>query len=85
MNDVLDPRSEKHAELKIGSERSFGLVFAVVFAFIAQWPFVGGGKVHLLPLAIAVLFLAAGFGAAYAYAYACAAESALVPGRNTAW
>jgi Saxitoxin biosynthesis operon protein SxtJ len=59
MNDFLDPRSEKHPELKIGSERSFGLVFAAVFAFIALWPLVGGGTAHLLPLAIAVLFLAA--------------------------
>lgn len=42
----------------MGSERSFGVVFAVVFAIIALWPVMGGGGVRWVALAIAAAFLA---------------------------
>jgi Saxitoxin biosynthesis operon protein SxtJ len=61
MNNALDPRSGKHAEPKMGSERNFGLVFAVVFAFIALWPLVRADKIHLWALAISAVFLIAAF------------------------
>jgi hypothetical protein len=59
MDDALDPRSGEHAQPKIGSERSFGIMFAVVFAIIGLWPLVRGGSVRLWPLAAATVFLGA--------------------------
>lgn len=50
-----------HVEVKMGSERSLGLVFAVVFVIVGLWPLTGdGGEPRIWSLAIAVLF--AGLG-----------------------
>jgi hypothetical protein len=46
-------------EVKASSDRSFGLVFAAVFAILAAWPVVSGGALRLWALALAVVFLAA--------------------------
>lgn len=43
-------------EVKIGSERSFGLVFAVVFAIIALWPLKDGGEIRLWAAGAACAF-----------------------------
>lgn len=48
-------------EVQVGSEKSFGVVFAVVFAIIALWPLVHGLQVHWWALIIAVAFLTAGY------------------------
>lgn len=40
-------------EVTSGSERSFGLVFAAVFAVIALWPLIDGGAARLWSLAVA--------------------------------
>ena len=45
---------------KPGSERSFGIVFAVVFVLIGSWPLFDGGPFRLWALAGAGIFLAAG-------------------------
>ena len=45
---------------KLGSERGFGIVFAVVFALIGLWPLWDGGPFKLWALAGAGIFLAAG-------------------------
>jgi Saxitoxin biosynthesis operon protein SxtJ len=45
-------------EVKASSDRSFGLVFAAVFAIVAAWPVVSGGALRLWALALAVVFLA---------------------------
>jgi hypothetical protein len=42
----------------VGSERSFGLVFAAVFALIALLPLLKGGGVRWWSLALAAVFLA---------------------------
>lgn len=47
------------APVQMGSERSFGLVFAVVFALIGLWPLKSGGDVRLWALGAAVAFLVA--------------------------
>lgn len=52
---------ESHTEVKIGSEKSFGIVFAIVFAIIGIWPVVNGGGVRFWAMGIAILFI----GAAY--------------------
>ncbi len=55
MSDVAS-----HSEVKIGSERSFGFVFAVVFAIIAFWPAVfSDGGVRIWATAVSVAFAAA--------------------------
>ena len=46
-------------DVKVASERSFGFVFAGVFALIAAWPFVWGGSIRCRALAVAVIFLGA--------------------------
>ncbi|MFD3191584.1 SxtJ family membrane protein [Sedimentitalea sp. HM32M-2] len=50
-----------HTEVEMGSNRSFGLVFAAVFALIAFWPVLGGGPVRIWALIIAAVFLALSF------------------------
>lgn len=45
--------------IETSSDRSFGIVFAVVFAIIGLWPFLFGGMVRWWSLAIAAAFLAA--------------------------
>ena len=40
-------------EIKSGSDRSFGLVFAVVFAIIGLWPLTGDGDVRIWSLVVA--------------------------------
>jgi heme/copper-type cytochrome/quinol oxidase subunit 4 len=46
-------------EVKSASDRSFGFVFAAVFALIAFWPIAAGGGPHLSALALAIIFFAA--------------------------
>lgn len=48
-------------EVKMGSERGFGLVFAAVFAIIGLWPLWSGGTVRWWSLAVAAGFLVAAF------------------------
>ena len=48
-------------DVQIGSEKSFGLVFAVVFTAIAMLPLIDGLAVRLWPLGIAACFLFATF------------------------
>jgi len=46
-------------EVKTSSDRSFGFVFAAVFAILAVWPVLFGGRLRLWALVPAVLFFAA--------------------------
>lgn len=52
---------DRHHTEKVGSERSFGLVFAVVFGVIGLWPLIGGHSVRIWSLAIAAVFLVLAF------------------------
>jgi predicted membrane metal-binding protein len=45
-------------DVKVASERSFGLVFSVVFALVAVWPLIRGRDMRYWALAIALVFLA---------------------------
>lgn len=48
-----------HTEVKMGSERGFGLVFAVVFAIVGFWPLLWGhGTVRIWALVVAAVFFA---------------------------
>jgi hypothetical protein len=52
-----------YSKVKVGSERSFGIVFAAVFALIGVWPWLFGRSPRLWALALAAIFLAAAFAA----------------------
>ena len=47
-------------EIKISSNRSFGLVFFVVFLFIALYPLINNGEVRLWSLITSIIFLILG-------------------------
>ena len=49
-----------HQEARIGSERSFGIVFAVVFSIIGALPLLKGGELRLWSLTVAAAFLGLG-------------------------
>jgi hypothetical protein len=44
-------------EVKSSSDRSFGVVFTLLFAVIGVWPLMGGGKIRLWALGAAGLLL----------------------------
>jgi predicted membrane metal-binding protein len=48
-------------DVQIGSEKGFGIVFAVVFLIVALWPLPFGGEVRLWALAVAALLLVIAF------------------------
>jgi hypothetical protein len=52
---------ETNTEIKIGSEKSFGIVFSIVFAIIGLLPLLGDGGVRLWALGISVIFLGLAF------------------------
>ena len=47
-------------DIKIGSNKSFGIVFAVVFSLIALWPLIKGNEIRLWSLIISIIFLTLG-------------------------
>ena len=46
------------ADVKLGSDRAFGIVFTVVFMVVALWPLTGGGAPRVWALIVAAAFLA---------------------------
>jgi Saxitoxin biosynthesis operon protein SxtJ len=49
---------QSHRIVKSGSERSFGIVFCIVFLVVGGLPLVGGGSARWWAIAIAAAFLA---------------------------
>ena len=49
-----------HNEVKIGSNRSFGIVFFVVFVLIAIYPLINNDEIRLWSLVISIIFLILG-------------------------
>ena len=45
---------------KISSNRSFGILFSIVFAIIAFWPTINGNPLRLWSIPISVIFLVLG-------------------------
>ena len=48
---------ERRPEVRPGSERGFGLVFATVFTVIGLWPLIGGAPIRAWALIVAAAFL----------------------------
>lgn len=57
MHENLD----REEDITVGTEKSFGLVFAVFFVVIAVWPLLDGADIRWWAIAVAGLFLVAGF------------------------
>ena len=51
----------RHEDIKVGSERAFGIVFAIVFAVVAAWPLLDSMPPRWWALAVAVVFVVAGY------------------------
>jgi len=47
-------------DIKIGTNRSFGIVFFVVFLLFGTYPLLKGGDLKIIPLLIAIIFLILG-------------------------
>ena len=47
----------KQEEIKISSNKSFGIVFFVIFIVIALWPLMKGGDLKIWSIIIAIIFL----------------------------
>ena len=47
-------------DIKIGSNRSFGIVFFLVFLLIATYPLINGNEIRLWSLVISIIFLLLG-------------------------
>ncbi len=45
---------------KVSSNRSFGILFCIVFALIAVWPLFNAGQLRLWPIPISLIFLVLG-------------------------
>lgn len=52
---------QSNVDVQMGSERNFGLVFAVVFALIGLLPLLGGREPRWVVLALAAIFAAIAF------------------------
>ena len=50
----------KNQKIKIGSNKSFGIVFSIVFLVIAFWPKLNGNEINYWLLAISIVFLILG-------------------------
>ena len=47
-------------DIKIGSNKSFGIAFAVVFGLIAFWPLIKGNDIRIWALVISIIFFVLG-------------------------
>ena len=50
----------KNQKIKIGSNKSFGIVFFIVFLIIAFWPLLNSNEINYWSLAISIVFLILG-------------------------
>ena len=50
----------KNTEIKIGTNKSFGIVFFIVFLFISIYPLLNNGELRIWSLIIAMIFLVLG-------------------------
>jgi Saxitoxin biosynthesis operon protein SxtJ len=55
---------QAHRTAKLGSNRSFGLVFAGFFTLVSLWPLLRHGPLRLWALALAIVFLIIALAAA---------------------
>jgi hypothetical protein len=54
---VSDPERKSFDNPRIGSDRNFGIIFALFFLVLALWPIVRGDTIRVWSLIVAALFL----------------------------
>tara|TARA_B100002051_G_C16684947_1_gene612049 strand:+ start:219 stop:611 length:393 start_codon:yes stop_codon:yes gene_type:complete len=50
----------KQKEIKISSNKSFGLVFFVIFIIVALWPLLNDGNIRIWSIIVSIIFLILG-------------------------
>ena len=50
----------KNTEIKIGSNKSFGIVFFIVFLIISLWPLLNSNEIRIWSLIVSIIFLTLG-------------------------
>ena len=50
----------KHSDIKISSNKSFGIVFCVLFLIISMFPILSDGSIRIWSLVISIIFLTLG-------------------------
>ena len=48
------------SEIKIGSNKNFGIVFFIFFSLIAFWPILNDGQIRLWSLVLSIIFIILG-------------------------
>ena len=51
----------KQKEIKIGSNKSFGFVFFIIFLVVALWPLLNDGNIRIWSVILSLAFLILGF------------------------
>lgn len=59
MESQLHEDFKREGAVKAGSERAFGVVFAVVFTIVGLWPLIDGGAVRIWALVVGALVVSA--------------------------
>jgi predicted membrane metal-binding protein len=57
----LHESMEERTRVRLGSERSLGIVFAIVFLIVGLWPLLYSGTPRIWALVIAAVFVLLGF------------------------
>ena len=52
---------ESYLEVKVGSEKSFGIVLAILFLLMGLYPLIGGGEVRKWSLLVAIVLISVAF------------------------
>lgn len=52
---------KSHIQVEVGSEKSFGIVFAIIIALISTYPLLNDADIHTRGLMVAILLLIAAF------------------------
>jgi hypothetical protein len=53
----MTTENQSHADIKVGSARSFAIVFCLAFAVIGLLPLIGGDPMRIWALAVSAVFL----------------------------
>ncbi len=53
--------NQEHSGIKVGSNRSFGIVFTIVFLLIGLYPLIGGNEIRMWSMVIATILLVISF------------------------
>ena len=51
----------KQQEIKIGTNKSFGFVFFIIFLVVALWPLLNDGNIRIWSVILSLVFLILGF------------------------